>query len=340
MREMFLLNKKLIAIIGICVVLVVAIIGIVAINSDKGTAEAPATEADSQVLTEDVQNQEFIETEPETPITIEPVTATQEQLDKIVYSDFVGVVNGITYSVINVGTKLFEGLYNAPADNPVIPRLPVEADGYMTAFAQYGDYVYYVVTESRKWGETFSVYRCKTDFTQSELLVKNEPVYDDGTIEIAYNFIIDNGKLCSFPYETVENDNKYQCIDLETKEITYEDRIDYRGLKGVEAGEGVAIYAGEVFFTNIQSYDSKDKIFAYHLVDGKRVPLIDESIVDKNLGVYICGYVDGYVYYYESFNTPVDGANNLLKKYNLSDGTVELIDKRVIGGDGCFFHEY
>ncbi len=337
-------NKKLFAIIGVCLIVVAAVIGIFAVKNHRDKAQAEVTESEAQVVTEGVQLQETeaaeteIETEPQ--VTFPAVTATQEQLDKVVNSAQIGEVNGKTYSVINVGTVKDEyGTYMKQADTPVIPRLPIEAEGHITSFACYEDKVYYVVTEDDKWGETYSLYKCNTDFSGQELLVQNEMGIKDGIVDIGWNFIIDNGKL----YATIENmadpDDKFQCVDLNTKEVTYESHVDYRGLEGANPIESVVIYGGKVFFNNQDYYMHDDKVVGYQLVDGKRVPMKDETMSTSHARVCISGFAGGCIYYYEG-GPQVDGANNLLKKYNLSDGTVETVDKRGLGGSNYFFQEY
>ncbi len=333
-------NKKLFAIIGVCVVIVAAVVGVFVVKDHRDNAQAPVTEF-SAIVTEaqatEVTETEVAQTEP--PVTLPVVTATQEQLDKVVYSAQVGEVNGTTYAVINVGTEKFDGNYIKASANPVLYRLPVSTEGYITAFASYEDYVYYVVTENYMWGETYSLYRCNKDFSGQELLLQNDMQSEEGYVDIGWHFIIDNGKLYGTDYRVSGADIKYQCVDLETKEITYETRVDYSGLKGVQPEESVVIYDGKVFCYDGDYFDHSGTVIAYQLVDGERKPLKDETISGTVARVSFCGYGEGCIYYYEG-GPFVDGANNFLKRYNLSDGTVELLDKRSIGGENYFFQEY
>ncbi len=338
-------NKKLIAIIGVCVVLVAVAVGVFVVKDQRDNVQAPVTQAETEAFTEVIQDtdtNEYVAPVTEPPVTIPPVTATREQLDKLVFSSKIGEVNGITYSVINIGTVIGEyGYFDTPADVPVIPGLPVEVEGEISSFAEYDGYVYYTTyVDYERYGK-YGLYRCKNDFTENELLIAQDVDYGtsvDSDVMIADSFVIDDGKLYAISYEF--NENKYQCVDLATKEITFEEHIDYRGLNGIKPNEDVVIYGGKVFVVNYDYCKHDDKVIGYQVVDGKRIALKDEKMSDEAGAVVICGYADGYLYYYEGFNTPVDGANNLLKRYNLSDDTVEMVDKRVIGGDGCFFHEY
>ncbi len=339
-------NKKLFAIIGVCLIVVAAVIGIFAVKNHRDKAQAEVTESEAQVVTEGVQLQETeaaeteIETEPQ--VTFPAVTATQEQLDKVVYSAQIGEVNGTTYSVINVGTVMGEyGYLDTAAETPVIPRLPVEVERGISSFAEYDGYVYYTTyVDYERYGK-YGLYRCKNDFTENELLLSQDVGYSpsvDSDVMITDSFVIDDGKLYAIAYEF--NENKHQCVDLATKEITFEEHADYRGLNGIKPNEDVVIYGGKVFVVNYDYCKHDDKVIGYQVVDGKRFALKDEKMSDEAGAVVISGCVGDYIYYFESFNTPVDGANNLLKKYSLCDGTVELVDKRVTGGRADFFHPY
>jgi hypothetical protein len=337
-------NKKLFASIGVCLIVVAAVIGIFAVKNHRDKAKAEVTESEAQVVTEGVQIQETeaaeteIETEPQ--VTFPAVTATQEQLDKVVNSAQIGEVNGKTYSVINVGTVKDEyGTYMKQADTPVIPRLPIEAEGHITSFACYEDKVYYVVTEDDKWGETYSLYKCNTDFSGQELLVQNEMGIKDGIVDIGWNFIIDNGKLYATTYKTTDENTEFQCVDLKTKEVTYESITDYRGLDGVLPDESVKLYSGKAFVYNENRVSHTDKVIGYQLVDGKRLAMKDNDLSGDSENICVCGISDGWLYYYVS-GLFVDGANNQLKKYKIADGTVELVDKRGVGGSSDFFQQY
>lgn len=318
-------NKKLIAIIGICVVLVAAIVSIIVINSDKGTAEALVTEAENQVITE---------TENE---SVAPVTASQEQLDKVVYSAQVGDVNGTTYSVINVGTVLDDnGNYMKPSETPVIPRLPVMVEGYITSFAQYGDYVYYVLTEDDKWGESNTLYRCKVDFTENELLFKDD---HSGKVDfVIYDyFAIDDGKLYIPNIE--DETQKNQCIDLATNQVAEFEPVDYRAMFVELESEREEIYNGNVFVGNLNLSEGKNA-FAYHVVDGERIALVDETESAKILENYVCGYADGGIYFSQAIDSSDTSYNSVLKRYDISTKKVTVVDKRALGGNGNFFKMY
>lgn len=328
-------SKKLFAIIGVCAVLVAAVVGIFIVKGQRDNAQAPATESSTQAET---QATEVAQTQTET--TAPPPRATQEQLDKVVYSSQVGEVNGTTYSVIDVGTVLDDyGGYTKASETPVISRLPVDYEGYITSFACHEGYVYYVVTEDDKWCETYSLYRCNSNFGEKELLLKNDMGYKEGFTDIGWDFVIDNGKLYATSYEITDEITKFQCVDLETKEITYESRTDYRGLDGVMPDESVMVYDGKVF-ANDKNYGSHpDKVIGYQLTDGKRVAMKDDALPDDSASVCISGFADGWIYYYVG-GPFVDGANNYLKRYKLSDGTIEVVDKRGLGGSTNFFQKY
>ena len=125
--------------------------------------------------------------------------------------------------------------------------------------------------------------------------------------------------------------------------------IDFDNLvaKGSMMGSGGAIVMDEdncmvdiaKFFLDFTVDESCGKCTPCR-IGTKRLREMLEKITDGKATIAICGYADGYVYYYESFNAPVDGAKSLLKCYNLADNTVKIIDKRTIGGSSCFFQEY
>ncbi len=321
--------KKKGLVIGICAVLVAVVVGVVAVMSGFGVKKEPGTETQA----------------PETEVTeaydtIPAVSVEQSQLDKVVYSSQVGEVDGKLYAVVGVGTEKYEGYYRQATEKPVIPELPVETEGYITSFAQYGDYVYYVVTEDDKQQSTYTLYRCKTDFTESEQLFLQSSYTMEGSVGIYGTFVIDNGKLFSTPeYIGDKEPRQYKCVDLTTKEVTDITPEDYNKAFGAEGEQKVDIYGGKVFLS--QSGWNKDgKTFAYMIDGNKKIPLTDESITDEFCGKSIVGCAGDCVYYTEIFNAPVDGANGKLKSYNLTTGEIKTLDQRLIGGDSNYFKVY
>ncbi len=272
--------------------------------------------------------------------TIPASALPQEQLNKVVYSSQVGEINGKLYAVIDVGTQMYEGYYNKAAETPVIPRLPVEAEGYITSFAQYEDYIYYVVTEDDKWGETFSLYKCKTDFTENERILQNSSS-NEGAVRIYGSFIIDNGKLFSTPVDFGEEEpRQYQCVDLATNEVSEFTPVDYVKTFGATGETSkVNIFNGTAFISSGE-WNKDGKTFAYIIKDNQKVPLTDETITDEYCGKYVVGFANDCVYFTEMFNAPVDGANGKLKCYNISTGEVEVLDQRLIGGAANYFQSY
>ena len=320
-------SKKLLLIL-LFVLLAVVVAGVLGfmVSSEKEAAK----QAETTVPTEPTV---VYETVPQSSIT-------QDQLNKVVYSSQIGEINGKLYATIDVGTEMYEGYYNKAAETPVIPRLPVEAEGYITSFAQYEGYIYYVVTEDDKWGETFSLYKCKTDFTENERILQNSSSIE-GAVRVLGSFIIDNGKLFSTPVDFGEEEpRQYQCIDLATNEeseITPADYIKSFGVTGEDAK--IDIFNGTVFISD-GGWNKDGKAFAYVVKDNQKVPLTDETITDEYCGKYVVGYANDCVYFTEMFNAPVDGANGKLKCYNISTGEVKVLDQRLIGGSANYFQSY
>ena len=315
-------------VIGICVAVVAIAAGIVAVISIFGAQRKVPSETQAPVT----ESTEVYETVP-------TVSVEQAQLDKVVYSSQVGEVNGKLYAVVGVGTEKYEGYYRQATENPVIPALPVEAEEYVTTFAQYGDYVYYVVTEDDKHQSTYTLYRCKADFTESEQLLQSS--YNiEGSVGIYSTFVIDNNKIFGTPVNFGEGEpRQYKCVDLTTKEVTDITPEDYNKVFGAEGEQKVDIYSGKVFLSQ-SGWNKEGKVFAYMIDGNKKIPLTDESITDEFCGKLIVGCAGDCVYYTEIFNTPVDGANGKLKCYNISTGEVKVLDQRLIGGDSNYFKIY
>ncbi len=333
-------NKKLIAIIGVCVVLVAAVVGVFIVKDKKDDAKNPLTAASTAVAEaqlSEISEAEVAQTEPSVTFPPVTVTVTQEQLDKVVYSAQVGEVNGTTYAVINVGTVLDNmGRYFNPAETPVIPELPVTIDGYVTTFAQYGEYVYYVVTEDEKWGETHTLYRCKTDFTENEIIVIDD--HSEKTSFKVYDyFAIADGKLYIPGIEEVSQKNK--CIDLSTNEIEEFTPVEYEIIFGVTESERLEMYNGNIFIENRDLSDGKGA-FAYHIVDYERIMMIDEKESAEILENYICGFANGKIYFSQVINSSDLSYNTVLKCCDVSTKEVEVVDKRFLGGNGNFFKQY
>lgn len=321
--------KKKGFVIGICLAVVVLALGVVAVLSILGAQQKGPAETQAPVT----ESTEVYETVP-------AASVAQSQLDKVMYSSQVGEVNGKLYAVVGIGTERYEGYYRQAAEKPAIPQLPMETEGYITSFVQYGDYVYYVVTEDDNQQSTYTVYRCKTDFTESEQLFSQSSYTMEGSVGIYGTFVIDNGKLFSTPVSLGDEESRqYKCVDLTTKEVTDITPEDYNKAFGAEGEQKVDIYGGKVFLSQ-SGWNKEGKTFAYMIDGNKKIPLTDESITDEFCGKTVVGYADDCVYYTEIFNAPVDGANGKLKSYNLTTGEIKIIDQRLIGGDSNYFKVY
>lgn len=315
-------------VIGVCLVLAAVAVGAVAVVSGLGSGE----KAPAETVVPQTQTTEQYE-------TIPAAAVQQAKLEKVVYSSQVGQVNGKLYAVVGIGSEQYEGYYRKAADKPVIPALPVETEGYITSFAQCGDHVYYVVTESYKRQSTYTLYRCKVDFTESEQLLQSSYT-TEGPVGVCGTFVIDNGKLFSTPVVSGEGEpRQYKCVDLKTKEVTDIIPADYNKVFGAEGEQKIDIFNGKVLLSQA-AWGKGDKTIAYVMDGNKKIPLTDEAITDEFCGKNIVGYAADCVYYTEIFNAPINGANGKLKSYNLTTGEIKTLDQRLIGGTSDYFQNY
>lgn len=266
-------------------------------------------------------------------------TSGEKKPGFVTFGARLGKVNGKLYAVKNVGSEKNEkGQYTQESDKPVIPKLPVKTEGFVHNFVCYGDYVYYTVTPDYDGIEGMELYRCKTDFTSPELLLKNSDVFDSEYNMIFTYFVIEDGILFSAVYNSDYSDRQYQCLDLNTKKVFYQNRKSYNDIYGISDGY-IEIY-DNVVFCNEGSSPTYDDVYLYMIKDGEKKMLIDEDDLGDVYFNATYGYVDGYVYYSEDMaGAPLDIAiNTQLKRINVFDGSVEVVDECYAGGGSDYFY--
>ncbi len=328
--------------IGIIIAVLVAVIvaaGFIFARGDAGSgAEVKKENTTVQTDAAKEENSESVEVEEE---KLRPVKVmSDEELKGVTYSSEIGMINGTLYAVMDIGTAIDEyGYYSAKASDSVINGLPVESEENIGAFACYGDYIYYTTCSANVERPSYSLYKCNMDFTDSQLILKNEYMAESEVQRIGMRFIIDNGKLYSGETDLSVVKKPYEYVDLETGEISEFTPHDFNAMFGAEEGEIVTIYDGEVFISNGE-WNQNGSVFGYKLVNGEREKMEDESITKEFCGKNINGYANGCIYFSEMFNTPVDGANAKLKCYNVSTGDVQVLDRRLCGGGAYYFQEY
>ena len=256
----------------------------------------------------------------------------------VTYSAKIGEVNGKLYAVKNVGSAKDErGQYTAESANPVIPRIPINTKNYIRNFACYDGYVYYTTTTDHDGTEGFKLYRCKTDFTSHELIMERDRSSGSEYNLVRTHFVIEDGILYSTVYQSEDFSKQYQCVDLKTKKVFYQNKTSHKEIYNIEDGN-LAIYNNVVFYCG--SSPSADDDMLYVIQNGQKKVLVDGKKLDD---VYITGpygYVDGYVYYSEdeAHSSSKAEINARLKRVNVSNGKVEIVDECFAGGGSDYFY--
>lgn len=299
-------------------------------QSDANYKKEPVSQAEKSLKKEPVKQ--------EATTSARSVTADKKS-SRIVSSAEIGEVNGKIYAVKNIGSAKDErGQYTKESASPVIPRLPINTDKFIRNFAVYDGYVYYTTTTDYDGIEGFKLYRCKTDFTSHELIMER-----DGSSGSEYNlvrthFVIEDGVLFSSVYNSSDFNKQYECIDLKTKKIFYQNKISYKDTYKVTDGS-VNIY-DDVVFCSYNGTPEFEDVCMYMIKDGQKKMLIEE----KDLGdVYLTGpygYVDGYIYYAEDImgKSVKAEVNTRLKRINVSTGEVQIVDEAFAGGGSDYFY--
>lgn len=274
------------------------------------TEKEPETQQVSEVATEPEQTKE------ETPVV--------SYKSEVVFSNSIGEVNGKTYSIRCVGSHVdgcncdVDGCYGAldtDCTETIIPALPKELKSdsdIFTSFCEYDGYVYYVAGEPGTGVVNRSIYRCKTDFTEVELLAEwifdvNNTSYEK---EVYQTFIIKDDILYI-------NSSGYS-MDLATKEFAFREYPDFSEYDATVGNGSLYVCGDKVFFA---SYDSDQLWFC----KGNNNYVVADM---EDTFFAIDGYANDYIY----FSVSADGGYGKLYRVNIENGESEYLHKRLMGG--------
>lgn len=232
--------------------------------------------------------------------------------------------NGITFSSV-IG-EVNGRIYCARNNIPTCEYLPIEtpADRSIASFCYYDGYVYYIVSEGGTSDYSTWLYRCKTDWTENELLADmiSDPVtgYSVGN----RMFIIDDDVLY---YGT---SRKVTAIDLKTMEQSEKTVPSYTAAGNTYSGSAKSDYSGYIAIYNDTVFYTDDRNLYMITDEGESRLLASDAYIDGGMA---CGYLYYSVYNYENYNEAT------LCRINLSTGaTEELHSKPVAGGGGPYFN--
>ena len=250
---------------------------------------------------------------------------------RTVFSGFIGEVNGVTYHVPTIPKKSFwtgeEQSYRIPTCEP-FPILPNEGL-VISSFCYYDGYVYYIEAEDKPQKFDTYLYRCKTDWTDVELV--DEMIYnpEDEESEFWWDFssrffVIHDGNL--YYSESMADIGKVFAIDLSTLErfptepifFTAKERESYPN----PLEYPVCVYNDMVFYQ-----DS----YKLHL----ETPLQDVLLMDNSAKPI--GYANGYLYC--SFPSKILPDTTILCRVPVQGGKKEYLAVRKNAQNGdCFFY--
>ena len=244
------------------------------------------------------------------------------------FSSEIGVINGKTYAIRCVGDHVKKECYcgagvaysnmSAEATNGnIIPALPqaLKADEMaFGSFCYYDGYVYYTEAEPGTGLINQNLYRCKSDFTEKELLAEWIVNYDgenDYEKSIEKDFVICDDVLYMNSYG--------YSIDLKTKKLAMREYPDYSQYSGT-------LRVRQVYFCD-------DKVFVCDDPEGQLCMYVsDECMVlvnDLSEFTSIDGYADGWLYYSVIVE---NGRYGELHRVNIETGKSEYVHKANVGG--------
>ncbi len=227
----------------------------------------------------------------------EYILEMEEDPEVWAYSANIGEVNGVTY---------------ATRSCPGIPALPLGA----FAFAEYGDYVYYIVKVGAGTSDyDLWLYRADKNFENAVCLTYDAPsdfVITDNKLYYRYydKTYID---LNTFEFKTGSEPTRYLTIDGKQK-----------SLSSLTSSSSVYEYNGAVYYL----VSGKKSNSIYKIEDGVQTLLVSGK------SIYFDGGVAGGYVYYSTLS------NNYANLYRIptSGGDPELVDSHMAAGGGIYFN--
>jgi len=260
------------------------------------------------------------ETQPQTTQAEDP-----EYIPNVTFSAEIAEVKGVIYAT-RKATKTSSGMFDleerkAAGDIPTCKTIPIETaeNEIVSGFCYYDKYVYYVVSTSGSSDYSTRLYRCKPDWTDSELIC--EDLYDlesEFPTPGARDFVIDSGYL-------YYGNNTFDLPSLAKVEKDYP---QYNIPDSNTDRRYIQIFEDMIFYDDY-SDDMNRKIYYY---DGKESKLIAENAVLDG------GYACGYLYFARTTETS-SGTGGMLYRYNLQTGETEEVHELelISGGEGPYF---
>ena len=240
----------------------------------------------------------------------------ENNVPKVTFSASIGEINGTVYCARQVYGEDEFGMYEAKTV-PTCKLLPVETYelGVVSSFCYYDGYVYYIVSEEGSSDYSSWLYRCKPNWTGTELL--DEIICTQYPFQMGERFfVIDNGVLY---YRNYDAQNPPTAIHLETQ-TKYNSMPPKYMVDGEKRTYDVEIYNDIMFFT-------EDNI-VYKIENGKKILLATNAYLDG-------GCTSDYFYYSEMDNI---GYMVFLYRIPINGGEKELIDSKILmGGGGPYF---
>ena len=248
---------------------------------------------------------------------------------KVTFSASIGEIDGTIYATRMNYTSEGNGVYKSQ-DIPTCRMLPVldNEDHVISSFCYYDGYVYYIESENGSSCYSSWLYRCKTDWTEKELL--DEMIYDFenplNSEEGARNFIIDDKVLYYRTYLDMTT-----CIDLSTLEKYEAQQPVYKVVNGNKEYSNNGDFEGTVEIYNDIVFFTDEENNLYRQEGDNNVLIATDAYLDG-------GYTDEYLYYteFDMYNSqeaclyrmPIDG----------NDEKREFIDANMpAGGGGPYF---
>ncbi len=269
---------------------------------------------------------------PTAPETTTKQTQTQKPTNKtedvayvpnVTFSAKIAEVNGVVYAT-RKATKTSDGMFDmeerkAAGDIPTCKTIPIETkeNEIVSGFCYYDKYVYYVISTSGSADFSTALYRCKPDWTESELICEN-PYEDGGEYSMgARDFVIDSGYLYYGNH----------AFDLPSLTEVEKDYPQY-SIPGVTDSYYIQIFDDMIFYDDF-SDDLNRKIYYY---DGKTSKLIAENATLDG------GYACGYLYFARATENP-NGTGAMLYRYNMQTNKTEEVHELelISGGEGPYF---
>ncbi len=246
------------------------------------------------------------------------IQTRKEYIPDITFSAHMGEINGTMYYTNEMGYEI------NISDCNLFPVKPKQGN-IISTFCYYNNYVYYIECEQGTFGISSWLYRCKTDWTNKELL--DEIIFDweSSDNDGEKYFLIDHGILyygnptTSNTETTAINLSNLTKFKAERPKYSIYDNgqvhnISYDSYYNTDKYD-IAIYGDNVFFK-----DTNDNI--YKQENGNKKLLATNAQLHG-------GFANGYLYYIE-----YDWSSYISKLYRVSvnGGTKQFIDSKMIAG--------